>query len=291
MKLTRTFLALNSLLFCVSGCNFFCDIGCNRSKPCPCDAKPVVEHDEMGDLMSDMDLDHAFHPNEKIALKYGKAAVKLCQSSDGSFEIFKCITKKYGERGIIVRYQFENYINITYLDEICLNDTAKILKLKNGDALLSLLQGVGKGFYVNKLFVLHVDDDGKLTAFEVKIDEIFEQVKEKTELNLSFEKRVVTATDTDNHKSASFFLNERIKSMMNSKDLDIGQWIPCYSTSQLSYGFQEVESPKVFMTVSLMNEKKGTEYTLGEVSFDFEYRIKCDELLFDLNNIEIARQF
>ena len=290
MKLIEIF-SLNLVLLCMSGCGLYRINKCNieMNDPCPCSAAPIVEYDEMGEFISDIDLDNALQPDQKVVLRNGKAAVKLCQSSDGSIEIYKCISERFGERGIIIRYYIEDKRNIRYLDEICLRNTAKILKLKNGDALLSLLQGVGTGFYVNKLFVLHINDEDNIVPFEVKIDEIFKQVKEKTELNLSFEKKVVTVTDPESHQSASFFLTKDLNSRIKSKDFDVGQWVPCYSPSQLSYNLKK--TPKVSLVTSLMNEKTGVEHFLGEVSFDFDYRIKGKELLFELSNLEILKQF
>ena len=282
---------LNLILLGVSGCSFFRTTKCGTievERACPCEVK-VVEPDETEEILKDIDLDHAFRPEQKIILKNGKAAVKLCQSSDGSIEVYRCITERFGERGIIIRYQVEDQSNVCYLDEICLRDTAKILKLKNGDALLSLLQGVGTGFYVNKLFVLHIDDENNIVPFEVKIDEIFEQVKERTELTLSFEKKVVSVTEPKYHRSLSFFLTKDIKEAMKSKDFDLGRWVPCFSPTQLSYDLKEV--PKVLLSISLINEKTNVEHYLGDASFYFDYNIKRGEFSFNLSNLEIVKQF
>ena len=250
-----------------------------------------MKYNEVKEMLKGIDLWHAFNPDEKVVLKNGKAAIILCKSDDGSFKVYECISEKFGKRGIIISYKFGNDNNLHYLDESCERSSAKIMKLENGDALLSLLQGVGTGVYLNKLFVLHLNSNGYLIPFEIKIDDIFRIVKKKTNLNFNVERKIVTFSEKEakNRKLISFFLPNELNNKIKFEKFKRSKWIPDYSRDIIEYDFQK--SPKVNLVVALNRDGVDSEDLIGKVSFDFAYKIDCKNIFISLSNPEIVEQY
>ena len=161
------------------------------------------------------------------------------------------------------------------MDESCCRHSAQIYKLKNGDALLSLLNGVGTGIYVNKLFLLHLNDHGILKAYEFKSRDLFQQAYKKIKLESDAKSGNVIIKDK-NQK------NHIIK--FSSEDISFNSTYPVLSADQLKYKFGEI--PRIFFVVALITTENDCENFLGEISFDLKYHFKNEKISFYLSNLQ-----
>ncbi|MBR1735360.1 MAG: hypothetical protein IJ730_08015, partial [Alphaproteobacteria bacterium] len=161
------------------------------------------------------------------------AFTELCRTEDNIFKIYENKNSK-------IFIQYKN--NIINLNESCCRSSAKIYKLKNGDALLSILQSVGTGVYINKLLLLHVEK-GKLYPQKFSIEELFSKAREQIKLVVDNSAKLVKLINK----------NYEISFPVEEQYLDITSLKAVFSPNQINYDLGD--SPKVSFVISLIKKE------------------------------------